>query len=107
MVRLPGADGALVTSLAETLIATPGAAEVQIKALEALHGAEAIRARAAAGQTTTTILGERGAQGEGGGGGKVPLSRAKLEAAAAGKKPGQEQLTWAVGKYGTTLDMNA
>lgn len=107
MARLPGADQPLVTSLAETLLVAP-AAEIQIKALEGLHGVEALKARAAAGQTTTTILGERGAQGEGGGGGKVPLSRAKLEAAAAGKKPGQEQLTWAVGKYGQQgLDYNA
>lgn len=106
MARLPGADQPLVTSLAETLIAAPASAEVQIKALEALHGVEAVKARAA--QTTTTILGEQGVQGNGAGGGKVPLSRAKAEAAAAGKAPGQDQLTWAVGKYGQTgLDYNA
>jgi hypothetical protein len=106
MVRLPGADQPLVTSLAETLLVAPAAAEIQIKALEGLHGVEALKARAAAGQTTTTILGEQGANGNGNG--KVPLSRAKAEAAAAGKKPGQDQLTWAVGKYGQQgLDYNA
>jgi|AntDeeMinimDraft_6_1070357.scaffolds.fasta_scaffold00404_13 hypothetical protein len=102
MGRLPGADAALVTSLSETLLVAPTHAETQIKAFELVHGAEAIKARG----ETITILGEQGRQG--GAQPKIPLTRAKAEAAAAGKKPGQEQLDWSIAKYGAaTLDLNA
>lgn len=103
MARLPGADAALVTSLSETLIVAPAQAETQIKALEALHGVEAVKSRTQA--TTTTILGEQGRTGANTG--KVALSVAKREAAAAGIKPGQPQLDWSRTKYGDNLDVNA
>lgn len=103
MARLPGADAALVTSLSETLIMAPAQAETQIKALEALHGVEAVKSRTQA--TTTTILAEQGRTGANTG--KVALSVAKREAAAAGIKPGQPQLDWSRNKYGDNLDVNA
>lgn len=105
MARLPGADAALVTSLSEVLLVAPTHAETQIKALEAIHGVEAVKARTTTQATTTTILGEQGRTGTSSG--KTPLSAAKREAAAAGVKPGQPQLDWARSKYGDNLDVNA
>lgn len=106
MGRLPGADVTLVTSLSETLISNPAQGEVLIKGFEPLHGVEAVKSRT---QTqTTTILGEQGRTGDSAGGSKIPLSRAKAEAAAAGKAPGQPQLDWALAQYGAArLDMSA
>ena len=105
MARLPGADAALVTSLSEVLLVAPTHAETQIKALEAIHGVEAVKARTTTQATTTTILGEQGRTGTSSG--KTPLSAAKREAAAAGVKPGQPQLDWAISRYGAQLDLSA
>lgn len=105
LARLPGADAALVTSLSEVLLVAPTHAETQIKALEAIHGVEAVKARTTTQATTTTILGEQGRTGTSSG--KTPLSAAKREAAAAGIKPGQPQLDWAIARYGAQLDLSA